>query len=203
MEHRELFRTQLRAALRASVYGNLWLMIPMIGSLDDIRRAKEALAEVRAELDAERIPYSGDVKFGIMIEVPAIALIADKVAQEVDFASVGTNDLCQYLTAADRGNPGVAQYYQSYHPALFRVLRYVSECFQQAQKPLSVCGELGGDRLAAPVLAGMGFQKLSMPLSSLPYVKQALAGRTMPQLQSLAEAVCASATAEEAENCMR
>lgn len=203
MEHRELFRTQLRAALRASAYGNLWLMIPMIGSLDDIRRAKEALAEVRAELDAERIPYSGDVKFGIMIEVPAIALIADKVAREVDFASVGTNDLCQYLTAADRGNPGVARYYQSYHPALFRVLRFVSECFQQAQKPLSVCGELGGDRLAAPVLAGMGFQKLSMPLSSLPYVKQALAGRTMPQLQSLAEAVCASATAEEAENYMR
>ncbi|MEG1686851.1 MAG: phosphoenolpyruvate--protein phosphotransferase, partial [Angelakisella sp.] len=123
----EVFKTQLRACLRASVHGNLWLMFPMVGSLDDIRRAKAALAEAKAELTAEGIAYSSRMKVGIMIEIPSIALLADRAAQEVDFASIGTNDLTQYTTAVDRLNPAVSSYYQTYSPALFRLIGYVVE----------------------------------------------------------------------------
>ncbi|MEG1777435.1 MAG: phosphoenolpyruvate--protein phosphotransferase, partial [Angelakisella sp.] len=143
--HPDIFKTQLRACLRASVYGNLWLMFPMVGSMDDIRKAKAMVEEARAELTAEGIPYSKDMKIGIMIEIPSIALVADLAAQEVDFASIGTNDLTQYTTAVDRMNPAVSHYYQTYHPAMFRLIGYVVEQFNKAGKPICVCGEMGGD----------------------------------------------------------
>ena len=120
--HPGIFKTQIRACLRASVYGNLWIMFPMVGSLDDIRRAKEFIRIIREDLKNEGIPC-GDVKAGIMIEIPSIALVADHAAMEVDFASIGSNDLCQYLCAADRMNSTVESYYQSYHPALFRLIK--------------------------------------------------------------------------------
>ena len=108
----EMFNTQLRAALRASVYGNLWLMFPMVASMDDIRRAKDCVQRAKAELAAENGPFKEDVKIGIMVEIPSIALIADQAAKEVDFASIGTNDLTQYSMAVDRGNPEIRSYYQ-------------------------------------------------------------------------------------------
>lgn len=139
----DLFRAQLRAAYRASVYGNLQIMFPMVGSLEDFRCAKEAALAVRAELLEEGLDVP-QVPLGVMIEVPSAAMTADLIAQEADFASVGTNDLCQYLCAADRMNTTVSQYYQSYSPAMLRTLKQVADAFTQANKPVCVCGEMGG-----------------------------------------------------------
>lgn len=185
----ELFRTQLRAALRASVAGQLWIMLPMVSSIEEIKRAKALLEQAKQELRQEKLPFDEGIKLGIMIEIPAVAVIADLVAPEVDFASIGTNDLCQYLMAVDRMNPEVTSYYQSYHPALFRMIGYVVERFKQAGKPICICGELGGDPLAAPVLVGLGMRKLSMSLSSVAAVKRALAGFTVKQMEEMARAV--------------
>lgn len=193
----ELFRPQLRAALRASVYGKLWLMLPMVGSMEDIRRAKAFIDNIKRELDAEGKAYSKDIKLGIMVEIPSIAVIADKAAEEVDFASIGTNDLCQYLTAADRVNPAVAAYYQNYHPALFRIIRNVVEEFSKRGKSVSVCGELGGDVLAAPVLVGFGMKKLSMSASAAPMIKRILSMYTADELKKIALSVIDMDSQEE------
>ena len=193
----DIFKTQLRAAFRASVYGNLWIMFPMVGTLDDIRNAKAAVEEVKAELRAEEKAFSGNVKIGIMIEIPSIAILADKAAKEVDFASIGTNDLCQYTLAVDRMNPSITQYYQSYHPSLFRLIGYVAEEFRKEGKTVSVCGELGGDRLAPAVLIGLGISKLSMSLSSVARTKMLISKLTMERAQEIAETVKNLGTAGE------
>ena len=194
--HPALFRTQLRAALRAAVHGNLWIMLPMVASLDDIRRAKAMIEEAKAELTHEEIPF-GAYKLGIMVEIPSIALIADIAAQEVDFASIGSNDLCQYMTAVDRMNPALVEYYQSFHPAMFRLIGYVVEQFQLQNKPVSVCGEMGGDPLAAAVLVGLGMRKLSMGIASVAPVKKLLSGLTVVRAQALAKTVNTLSTAGE------
>lgn len=195
----DLFRTQLRAALRASVYGNLWLMLPMVSSLDDIRKARAIIASVHRELTEEGIAVSERYKVGAMIETPSMALIPDLMVDEVDFASIGTNDLCQYLMAADRLNPAVAEYYQLYHPALFRAVECSANAFAAAGKPLSICGELGGDPLAAAVFVGMGIRKLSMGPASLAAVKQMLSRLTTAQARALAQTVTGLSSAGEIE----
>ncbi len=195
----DLFHIQLRAALRASVEGNLWLMFPMVGSLDDVRRAKAALEKARRELDAEGVPYAPDVKVGIMIEIPSIAMMAEEAAREVDFASIGTNDLCQYLLAVDRLNPGVSEYYETYHPGLWRMLRQIIQAFLKAGKPISVCGEMGGDPLAAPALVGLGLRKLSMQQGAMAQIKKTLGGLSLSEMETMAGHVLGLATAAEAE----
>lgn len=197
LTHRELFLTQLRAALRAAAYGELWLMFPMVGSITDIHRIKDALAEARASLERDAIPY-GACKVGIMIEIPAIALLADEAAAMVDFASIGTNDLCQYLSAADRQNPDVAPYYQDALPAVLRMISHIAKAFRG--KPLSVCGEMGGDPLLAPVLVGLGLRKLSMSASRIAAVKHAVAKKELPELEALAASVLQMQTAAEIHN---
>jgi phosphotransferase system enzyme I (PtsI) len=198
-----MFKTQLRAALRASAFGRLWLMLPMVGSIDDIRRARECIAGAGAELDAEGIPRGKEMKVGIMVEIPSIAMIADLAAAEADFASIGTNDLCQYLTAVDRMNPAVAPYYQSYHPGMFRLIRRVVEEFNKAGKPVCVCGELGGDDLAAPVLVGLGMRKLSMGLASIARIKRVLSALTIAGAEELAQTVVNLSTAGEVERYLK
>lgn len=197
LSHPDLFRTQLRAALRASVYGTLWIMFPMIASLEDIRAAKAQLEQARQSLTAEGVPFDPEVKVGVMIEIPSIALMADQVAAEVDFASIGSNDLVQYLEAADRMNPAVAAYYDSFHPAAFRLIGYTAREFQKAGKPLSVCGEMAGKPRQAMILAGLGLRKLSMSPAMTAQVKKTLAGYTQAQLEDLARAVCAAGSAEQ------
>jgi phosphotransferase system enzyme I (PtsI) len=192
----DIFKTQVRAALRASVFGNLWLMLPMVGSLDDIRRAKELIGEAGAELKKEG-KKTAEVRVGIMIEIPSIALIADLAAKEVDFASIGSNDLCQYLCAADRMNSNMEEYYQSYHPAMFRLINHVASFFTKAGKPLSICGELGGDPLAVPVLLGLGLRKLSMGEASIAVVKRAIASVTVKACEEKAKKVLTLSTAAE------
>jgi phosphotransferase system enzyme I (PtsI) len=192
----DIFKTQLRAALRACVFGNMWLMFPMVTSIDDIRRAKEIIASVKEELEKEEKPF-GQFKTGIMIEIPSIALLAEHAAREVDFASIGSNDLCQYLCAADRMNGEVEPYYQSYHPAMFKLIKEVTSAFTQYGKPVSICGELAGDTLAVPVLAGLGLRKFSMGAASVAAVKRTLCSITVKRAKEIADKVLECATAEE------
>jgi phosphotransferase system enzyme I (PtsI) len=194
--HPDIFETQIRSCLRASAYGNLWLMLPMVGSLDDITKAKETINILKADIKKEGIPC-GDIKIGIMIEIPSIALIAKHAAREVDFASIGSNDLCQYLCAADRMNSTVETYYQSYHPAMLTLIRDTVRAFNDAGKPISVCGELGGDPLAVPVLLGFGMRKLSMGASSVAEVKRTIASLTLKETEEIAERALKFTTAGE------
>lgn len=196
-DNKDLFATQIRAALRASYYGNLWIMFPMVGSLDDIRRAKSFVQNTMNELDLSEIPYDKNIMLGIMIEIPAIALMSDKVVNEVDFASIGTNDLCQYLMAADRHNPAVAEYYQELNPVVFRLIRTVANIFVKAQKPLSVCGEMGGDPQSALVLIGLGLRELSMGASSMAGVKRLISNITITEAEEIAQMICNMGTESE------
>jgi len=194
----EIFKTQIRAALRASIFGNLWLMLPMVGSLEDIRKAKEYITSTREELNKKGIACA-EIKIGIMIEIPSIALIADLAVQEVDFASIGSNDLCQYLCAADRMNSAVETYYNQYHPAMFRIIKKVIKVFADAGKPISICGELGGDSSVVPVLTGLGMRRFSMSAASVAEVKRAIASITMEKAEKLAKKVLEFSTAEDIE----
>ena len=182
-----LFRTQLRAVLRASVYGPLKVMFPMVGSMEDIYRAKECVERAKESLRAEGIAFDEDIKIGIMIEIPSIALIADLAADEVDFASVGSNDLTQYVSATDRMNPDVTSYYQNYSPAMFRLLGHIFEAFESRGKEVSVCGEMAGNPQAAVALAGLGAKKLSMNAANIAGVKAALAGVSLEEARNIAE----------------
>jgi phosphotransferase system enzyme I (PtsI) len=194
--HPEIFDTQIRACLRAAVYGNLWIMFPMVGSLDDIRMAKEHIASVKKKLKKEGKAF-GEAKIGIMIEIPSIALVADLAAKEADFASIGSNDLCQYLCAADRMNSMVEDYYQSYHPAMFRLIKDTVKAFTKAGKPVSICGELGGDPLAAGVLIGLGMRKFSMGAASAAAFKRAVSSVTVKKAEEIAANVLRKHTAAE------
>lgn len=202
-DHPALFQTQLRAILRAACHGDLAIMFPMVGSMDDLRRAKEALEQAKESLKADALPFRADIPVGVMIEIPSIALMAQQVAEEVDFASLGTNDLCQYLLAADRMNPQVAAYYQPFHPALFRLVAHVQDCFSAAGKPLSVCGEMGADPLAVLGFMSLGLKKFSMSSGAIAVIKRLIRTVTEDQLKQAAQAVHVCATAEELENALR
>ena len=158
----EVFRTQLRALYRASVYGKLAIMFPMITSPTEVRSVLEAAAAVRGELDAEGIPYAPDVELGIMIETPAAALLSEELARQVDFFSVGTNDLTQYTLALDRQNAGVACFDDPEHRAVLRLIAMAAENAHRAGIWIGVCGELGADPSLLPAFLDLGIDELSM-----------------------------------------
>lgn len=193
----DLFRTQLRAALRASAFGQMWIMFPMVGTIDDARAGVAVVNRVKDELRAENIPFDEKVKVGIMIEIPSIAVISDLAAKEVDFASVGTNDLTQYLHAVDRMNAKIIDYYQSMSPSMFRMLGTIFSEFNKAGKPISVCGELAGDPLAAIVMFGLGLRKFSMNASNIAHVKRNLSKFTLKETEEIAEKVTSMSTQAE------
>ena len=178
-------------------------MLPMVSGVEDFCRAKQMLEQTRAELDAQGAGPLGDVKLGVMIETPAMVLMAKEIARRADFASIGTNDLCQYLTAADRMNPTVAPYCRSTHPALYRAIDIVARAFREEGKPICVCGELAGDVQAACVLAGLGLRKLSMSISQVAKVKRALGRHTAVELQRLAGEILACEDADEVLQCIQ
>ena len=182
-----LFRTQLRAAYRASVYGDLWIMFPMVGSLEDFRKAKAICLSVQKELSRENISFNAHVPLGIMIEIPSIALAADLAAKETDFASIGTNDLCQYTCAADRLNASVSDYYRNTDPGLLRLIRYTAKCYLREGKQVGVCGELAGNPETAKLLVGLGIRRLSMAPQSIGRVRKALNSITLNDAIELAE----------------
>ncbi|MFD1423196.1 phosphoenolpyruvate--protein phosphotransferase [Laceyella tengchongensis] len=168
----DVFKTQLKALLRASVHGNLWIMFPMIENLSEIRAAKALLEECRQELTGAGTEVADDIKVGIMIEVPAAAVTSDLLAKEVDFMSIGTNDLTQYTLAADRGNEQVAHLYDAAHPAVLRLVKMTCDAADQAGILVGLCGELAGDVTMTEILVGLGLHELSMSASAIPEVKQ-------------------------------
>lgn len=203
LDQMDVFRVQLRAAIRASAYGDLWLMFPMVGSLDDWRRAKSCVYDVMQELEREKIPFNRQIKLGIMIEIPAIALMADKVAREADFASIGSNDLCQYLLAADRMNPEVSPYYQEFHPAVFRLLGDIAQAFSKSGKPLGICGEMGGDPLSALALLGLGIRVFSMSAANVPRMKRMITKVSLSEAKKIADEICGLDTADEVKKVLQ
>ena len=176
---RELFRQQLRGLLRASAHGPLKIMFPMISGVAELRVVKTVVEDVKAELDGEGVAYDKNVKLGIMIEMPSAALTADLLAQETDFFSIGTNDLIQYTMAVDRVNEYVSYLYEPLHPSLIRLIGGVVEAARTYNIPCTVCGEMAGEPMIAPVLIGLGVRELSMSAVSIPEVKA-----TIRQVQS-------------------
>jgi phosphoenolpyruvate-protein phosphotransferase (PTS system enzyme I) len=184
---RPLFKTQLRGLLRASVHGPVRLMFPMISGVSEVRSAKSVLAEVKNELAAERVPFDPKIKVGVMIEMPSAAITADLLADEVDFFSIGTNDLIQYTMAVDRVNEYVSYLYEPFHPALLRLIGGVARAAKARNIPVSVCGEMAGDVMVAPVLVGLGIHDLSMSAPSIQEIKSVIRSVTVADLVTLAE----------------
>ena len=199
LEDTELFKTQLRAIMRASKYGNALIMFPMIASVDEVIRAKAVLEEAKEELRQRNQEFDDKIKVGIMVEIPSAAIAADLFADEIDFFSIGTNDLTQYTLAVDRGNTKVSRIYTSFHPALLRLFKNVIEASEKNGRFTGMCGELAGNPLAALLLLGMGFDELSMSPSSILKVKKIVTSVDMSYAKKVAQHAMSFAKAEEIE----
>ncbi len=181
----EFFKVQLRAILRAGVTGNPWIMLPMVATLGEVRRTKELLRQVEAELEAEGTEFTREYKLGIMVEIPAAAVQADHFAQEVDFFSIGTNDLIQYTCAVDRMNEKVSYLYDPFNPAVLRLIDQVISAGHKHGKFVGMCGEMAGEPLAAPLLVALGLDEFSMSASSIPQVKAVIRALDTKRCQEL------------------
>ncbi|CAG7643037.1 Phosphoenolpyruvate-protein phosphotransferase [Paenibacillus solanacearum] len=197
LKREDLFRTQLRALLRASVHGRLNIMFPMIAVLSELREAKRVLEEEREKLEREGVPVSDSIEVGMMIEIPAAALGADHLAKEVDFFSIGTNDLIQYTMAADRMNESVAYLYQPYHPAILRLVDMVIKAANRAGIWTGMCGEMAGDPTAIPLLLGMGLNEFSMSAGSVLPARELVSRLSKTEWAALSEQALAMGTQEE------
>nr|HEX4314259.1 phosphoenolpyruvate--protein phosphotransferase [Kofleriaceae bacterium] len=194
---RKLFETQLRGLLRASAHGPLKIMFPMISGVLELREVKKVLEDIKTQLRSEGKPFDEGVKIGIMIEMPSAALVADLLATECDFFSIGTNDLIQYTMAVDRVNEYVSYLYDPLHPALVRLLAEVARAGAEAGIPVTVCGEMAGDSTIVPVLVGLGLRELSMSAVSVPEVKAMVRGMTVAGGESLIAQLRGARTAVE------
>lgn len=197
LERQDIFRTQLRALLRASVYGNLRIMFPMIATLDEFREAKSILLEEKAKLAAEGIQVSNEIQLGIMVEIPSTAVLADLFAKEVDFFSIGTNDLIQYTMAADRMNERVSYLYQPYNPSILRLVKMVIDAAHAEGKWVGMCGEMAGDATAIPLLIGLGLDEFSMSASSILPARAQISKQSSVEMRELAEKALGCSTAKE------
>ena len=197
LKEKEIFKPQLRAILRASTYGKVRMMFPMISGVGELREAMAVVEEVRGELRRRRIPYDKEMPIGIMIEIPAAAIVADLLAREVAFFSIGTNDLIQYSLAIDRINEHVSYLYEPLHPAILRLIRKIVEGGHDAGIPVAMCGEMAGDPLYAYVLLGLGLDELSMNAAAIPRVKRILRKSVAYQAKEFAASLLAHGTAQE------
>jgi phosphotransferase system enzyme I (PtsI) len=203
LEEKEIFRTQLRALLRASAFGNLKVMFPMIATLDEFRQAKTMLEEEKDKLVADGAAVSDSIEIGMMVEIPSTAVAADLFAKEVDFFSIGTNDLIQYTMAADRMNERVSYLYQPYHPAILRLVKMVVDAAHKHGKWAGMCGEMAGDEVAIPLLLGLGLDEFSMSATSILPARNQLLALSKEELASFSAEMLSLDTAEEVEQRVR
>jgi phosphotransferase system enzyme I (PtsI) len=199
----EIFKTQLRGILRASVYGKLRILLPMISRVEEIRQTKAILEEVKKGLTKAQIPFNEEIKIGAMIEIPSASDIADILAREVDFFSIGTNDLIQYALAVDRINEHVSYLYESLHPAVLRIIRWVVKSGHEAGIPVAICGEMAAEPIYAVVLLGLGLDEFSMNPLAIPKVKKVLRMSKFEEARSLVEQLFQFSTASEIECLLR
>src|SRR5438128_2513970 len=199
MKHRDMFKTQLRALLRASAFGNIKIMFPLVSGVQELRQVKTLVREIRSELDEQGIAYNRDLRIGIMIQVPSAALIADMLATESDFFSIGTNDLIQYSLAIDRSNENVGYLYEPLHPALLRLIKGVIDAGKRGGIPVSLCGEMASDPIYAVVLLGLGLEIVSMNPSAIPVIKNLIRSVRYRDCRRIAELALQKKTAQEIE----
>jgi phosphoenolpyruvate-protein phosphotransferase (PTS system enzyme I) len=197
LEKLDIFRTQLRALLRASTFGNLKIMFPMIATINEFREAKQILLDEKDQLVAEGVSVSDEIELGIMVEIPATAVLAHKFAREVDFFSIGTNDLIQYTMAADRMNERVSYLYQPYNPSILGLINMVIGSAHQAGKWVGMCGEMAGDPIAIPILLGLGLDEFSMSATSILPARSQISKLSKEELEDLADQALNMSTAEE------
>jgi len=200
LHHRDLFKTQLRAVLRASVHGNCRLLIPMISCLTELNTTREIIEETKYDLSREGQEFDDRLKLGILVEVPAAVAIADLLAREVDFFSIGTNDLIQYALAIDRVNEQVGYLYDTLHPAILRLIRHVVSAGQARGIPVSMCGEMAGDPVNLPILLALGFDELSMNALAIPMVKKFIRAVTFEECMELSREAFEMQEAQEIRN---
>lgn len=197
LDQTDIFKTQLRALLRASAYGNIKIMFPMISAIEELRQAKSILEEVKKELRAEKVKFNESIEVGIMIEIPAAAVMSDSFAKEVDFFSIGTNDLIQYTTAVDRGNGKIAHLYNEFHPALLRLIKTVIDNGHKEGIWVGMCGEVAGNPQLIPVLIGMGLDEFSMSASSILRARWIVNNLNKSDMEGLVEEILKLPTAKE------
>ena len=193
----DIFKVQLRALLRASAFGDIHIMYPMIASVEEVKQANAMLDECKEELTAEGKEFNKDIKVGIMIEVPAAAVISPILAKYVDFFSIGTNDLCQYTLAVDRMNEAIGSLYQPLHPGVLRLIKHVIDASHEQGKFTGMCGELAGDPVATMILLGLGLDEFSMTASSIPLIKNILRSVSKAECEEVANKALTMDTAEE------
>ncbi len=187
LENPALFKTQIRAVLRASQHKNIQFMLPMITTLSEIKKSKEIIEECKKELKREKVPFDSKIKIGIMVEVPSAAVLSRRFAEEVDFMSIGTNDLIQFLMAVDRGNDLVADLFQEFNPAVLRTIAHIVREAKKVHCEVSICGEMAADTLAMPLLVGLGLDSLSMSPATIPYAKRIIRSMNYNKAKELAE----------------
>ena len=192
-----LFKTQLRAILRASVYGDARVMFPMVSTVMELRQCRSLLREVQEDLEEAGVPYKSDILIGTMIEVPSAALVADVLAKQVNFFSIGTNDLVQYTLAADRNNETVADLYSAADPAVLRLIAMVVKAAAAAKVEVTVCGEMSGEPRYTALLLGLGIRSLSSTPRKIPELKRVVRALTVPDAEKLAAEALRLETARE------
>ncbi len=200
LEMEDMFRTQLRALLRASIHGNLKIMFPMIATIEEFRQAKTLFLEEKAKLEEENIEVSTTIEVGIMVEIPSTAVMADVFAKEVDFFSIGTNDLIQYTMAADRMNERVSYLYQPFNPAILRLVKNVIDASHKEGKWTGMCGEMAGDEIAIPILLGLGLDEFSMSASSILKARSQISNLSKVEMESHIDAILSLSTSDEVES---
>ena len=199
----DVYRPQLRALLRASAYGNIKIMVPMVTCIEELREAKALIEEIKKELDESNIPYKKDIEVGIMVETAAASLMADVFAKEAAFFSIGTNDLTQYTMSVDRGNDKVSYLYSTFNPAVLRSIKRIITCGREAGIMVGMCGEAASDPLMIPLLLAFGLNEFSMSASAILFSRKLITGYSVEKLQAVADKAMSFATAAEVEAYMK
>ena len=203
LDNVEMFKMQLRAILRASEYGNLAIMFPMISKIEELKLAKEILEECKKELELKNIPYNKEIKVGMMVEIPAVAIMAEKFAKECDFFSIGTNDLIQYTLAAERGNSKIANIYTKNHPAVIKLIKYTIDAAHNNGIFCGMCGEAASNIHYIPLLIGLGLDEFSMNSSAILETKKIITNLTKKQCEILVEKILKASSDKEVEQILK